>query len=274
MQQRRDTIKLAQSRIKKMEHYFGVVQQCSQLIRFERKEMIQYYNIRGVAYTRLNNYTFAIDDFNKGIELLSLEGNSNPALFELFLFNRAMVYFMQRDYVKSAADLDQVAFLNPAAAYPCFYQGVVCFDQGNKVRALTYFLFALLLDSGKDRQENMECEDKENQSEVDDRQVNFGVLLNYFSRYTSKEIYKKILSFPYEHSIALLEQCKDPGTFLGNICAELREKEKEEINAAINYQVLRNMGITHLFALHSSQASEKHEFMKVLGERRMLTRSQ
>jgi len=98
------------------------------------------YSNRGIVYFDLKNYTQAINDFNKAIEL-------NPQYVKAY-YNRGVAYNSLGMYEQALNDLNIAIELNPQDAKACHTRGITYANSGNYQKAIMDLQKAIELDPG------------------------------------------------------------------------------------------------------------------------------
>ena len=101
-------------------------------------KIVEIYNNRGYAKYHLKDYTGAITDYNKAIEL-------DPK-YALAYFNRGLVKTKTHDYTGAVSDYSKIIAMNPKNPVAYHDRGVVKYLVGDYTGAITDFDKAIELD--------------------------------------------------------------------------------------------------------------------------------
>jgi tetratricopeptide (TPR) repeat protein len=100
-----------------------------QAIREDPKFWEAYYNL-GIVYFNNQNYSQALEQFNRVIEALPR--------FDKSYYGRGLIYERQKEYDKAIADFQMVTELNPNDYKPYYNLGKISLDQKNYAEAESY----------------------------------------------------------------------------------------------------------------------------------------
>ncbi|MFQ5976091.1 MAG: tetratricopeptide repeat protein [Candidatus Hydrothermarchaeales archaeon] len=96
------------------------------------------YNNRGVAYGKSGEYSNAISEFSKAIEI-------NPKYADIY-FNRGLAYRELEEYSKAISDYTKAIEINPSWAMPYYNRGLAYRSLGESEKAQLDFDKAGMLD--------------------------------------------------------------------------------------------------------------------------------
>lgn len=137
-----------------IETQFGLIRHYSSLLASTTPRAVDYFG-RGLSYMLVKNYTAAIDDFSKSVELsphftLAYFARANARYFEMVARkadsgdaedSSRMLEQMEMKLV--VADFDKVVSLSPKLVYAHFNKGNIYYSQGDYTSAISCYTNAL-----------------------------------------------------------------------------------------------------------------------------------
>gem|GEM_PF-1652884 len=111
------------------------------------KQLYQTYLYRGDAYYFNKQYSEAISDFTKSMQL-SIKQNITIPVY--VYYNRALCYYELKKYTEAIAEFDYIITASPTHSYAIFYQGQCYIKTGETAKAKANALKLIELDPSKE----------------------------------------------------------------------------------------------------------------------------